>query len=294
MDVLEIIDNDFIKSEWHLKNLEQFFQTEASEIRRQIEIDTQKKEALKKAEALASGEDGDDLETSDEMESPKFLSPAEGERIPAEKESIQVEGIAPEKAVQIIVNGYTLTKFEPGDRKWTYFAAKKFGTLIEGENLFSVVAVSREGKKSQPAVLKIFYDGTTTITPNTTEDSTPDATPPEPTSSINNFIAPEIVNPIVADPTAPYQTSAAVVTIKGLVDAKTNSVLVTNMSIDPDNHFKLAKFKAGDTEFSYIANANYGNMKKGENIFAIQAIGPDGKSATTNVKIFYTPLDVGI
>jgi len=260
-EVVEILDSSFIESEWHLKNLERFFPGEAIDIRRRIEILAPKFENSEKKSA----------ETS--IKSPTISSPEPGAKIGAEVDSVKIEGTAPENVFQIVVNGYTLTQFQPGDRKWSYFAAKKFGTLVSGENIFSVEAIYRDGKKSPPAKISIFYEG----------DSSPVAKKKK--ISIDDFVPPVVLKPIVADPAAGYETSADVVMIKGIVDPKTNIVKV--------NGFQLKQFHPGNTEFSYIANANYGNMKKGENIFKITAFGPDGKTATTEVKIFYRPISLG-
>ncbi|MDH3324909.1 MAG: FecR domain-containing protein, partial [Candidatus Peregrinibacteria bacterium] len=100
IDILEIIDTEFIESEWHLKNFERFFPAEAAEIRRRIEISAPKVEPKT---------ENSNLEESTDMESPQILSPQNGATISAGVDSIKIEGIAPANAVQVIVNGYTLT-----------------------------------------------------------------------------------------------------------------------------------------------------------------------------------------
>lgn len=267
-DVLEIIDTEFIESEWHLQNLEQFFPQEVSQIRRRIEVTAPKVETPISEPTL---------EVSSELESPEILTPQNGARIPASEDAVKIEGSAPLKAVQIIVNGYTLTRFQPGDRKWVYFAATKFGTLLPGENKYSVIAVSRDGKKSAPAEVSVFYEGAG-ATPVSSSEPTIE-------TSVDEFKAPVITSPAILSLDEPYQTSGDVVTISGIVDPKTNTVEV--------NGFKLQKFEPGQTEFRYIANARYGNMKEGENLYEVVALGPDGKKASTTIKVVYTPLKVG-
>lgn len=270
-NVLEIIDAEFIESEWHLQNLERFFPQEAAQIRRRIEISVPANNPSQPEEALP---------TSQSIESPEILSPENGTTVGADQDIIRIEGTAPLEAAQIVVNGYTLTRFQPGDRKWVYFAAKKFGTLLSGENTFSVVAVSRDGKKSEPAQITLFAEGTGNSSPpsNTSSPSTIN-------SDINEFKSPVITRPAVINLNEPYQTSSDVVTIQGIVDPKTNAIEV--------NGFRLKEFQPGNTEFRYIANARYGNMKKGENIYRVVAFGPDNKTATTEIKIVYTPLQIG-
>jgi len=264
-DILEIIDTDFIYSEWHLQNLERFSPQEATQIRRRIEVSA--------VPPVTTGDDN--LQVSDDLESPNILTPMDGTRIPASSDTITIEGTAPLKAVQIVVNGYTLTKFQPGDRKWAYFGAKKFGTLLPGENTYSVIAISRDGKKSIPAKVNVFYEG---------EGAVIAADDANIVSTIDEFKAPVITRPTVMDEGDPYQTSSEIVTIMGLVDPKTNGVEV--------NGFRLKKFQPGQTEFSYIANARYDNMKEGENVYAITAFGPDNKKATKSITIIYSPLNV--
>ena len=263
-EILEIIDPDFIESEWHLQNLEPFNPQEVASIRRKIEISAPR----------ADDTSADlNLQTSDEVGAPVILAPANGARIPASADSVKIEGTAPKNAVQIMVNGYTLTRFLPGDTKWQYFAATRFGTLVAGENKFEVIAITRDGKKSSPASLQIFYEAAAAADP----------LPAEPKAEAA-FKSPVVLFPPVIDPAAGYQTAAPVVTIKGLVDPATNAVEV--------NGFRLEKFQPGQTEFAYIANANYQNMREGENIYQIKAFGPDGVSSETSVKIYYSPIKI--
>ncbi len=270
-DVKEIIDTEFIESEWHLQNLEQFFPQEAAQIRRRIDITTPQEQPKLEETPNQSGEG---------IEAPVILEPASGTTVVASADSVKIEGTAPSDAMQIVVNGYTLSRFQPGDRKWVYFASTKFGTLLPGENNYEIIAVSREGQKSAPAKLAITYQGTTT--PTNTEASVAPIT----AATIDDFKSPVITSPPILNPGEPYQTSAPAVTIKGIVDPKTNAVEV--------NGFRLQKFVPGKTEFQYVANSQVAspNFKTGENIFEIVAFGPDNKKASTTLKILYNPVTV--
>ena len=103
-------------------------------------------------------------------------------------------------------------------------------------------------------------------------------------STIDEFKAPVVTRPAIIDEGEPYQTSSDIVTIMGIVDPKTNGVEV--------NGFRLKKFQPGQTEFSYIANARYGNMEEGENVYEITAFGPDGKKAVKTITVVYTPVNL--
>ena len=279
-EILEIIDPSFIESEWHIQNLGKFYPQESAQIRRRIEISAAQEN--KKIEAETNTTDAN-LEKSDELTPPEILTPLPGAILPSTIDVLKIEGTAPPEATQIVVNGFTLTKFQPGDRKWSYFAAKKFGTLIPGENTFSVYAISREGKKSEPSSIKITYEGTPQ---KTLIKDLQSATPPPHKKAENNFKAPTITKPIAIPNGSTYKTTEDVVTIIGNVDPKTNTVQV--------NGYKLKKFTPGAPTFTYIASAKFGersNLKAGPNQYKIIAIGPDGTQASTTITVIYTPTE---
>jgi hypothetical protein len=274
-DVRDLLDNEFIESDWHLRNLEKFAPQEVQKIRRKIEINT-----AKPALSFQTEKTEDLLENNivgeGEIPAPQILTPAQNTHVTAEQDLIKIEGTAPSEAFQISVNGYYLSKFQAGDAKWSYFGATKFNTLVPGENKYIIQAISRDGKKSKPVTLTIFYDGTAVTQTTTTQTI----------SDIHSFTKPQITSPafFVTTPTDTYQTSSSILTLKGTVDAKTNRVEV--------NGFVLQKFKPGMTNFSYIANADYGNLKEGLNVFKIKAFGPDNKSAITEIRVVYSPIEL--
>lgn len=249
---MESLDTSFEESEWNLKNLEFFSPQEAAAIRHRIELS-----------ATPTTQDP----RKNGFDSPTITSPAAGAIIPAAQDMVELEGVAPVDAYRISVNGYTLTKFQPGDRKWSYFASKKFGTLVPGENTFNVVALSRDGKESAPATVSITYDATKE--PVVVAEATSD------------FPVPVIQNPTLTDTTKAFETKESVLTISGIVDPQTIAVEV--------NGFRLQKFTAGDTQWKYTANAQYGNMISGENTYTVVAIGPDNKKSSASIRVNYTP-----
>lgn len=276
--LLEIIEPEFLESDWHLKNL-QAFDPEGVEI-------TRAKIAARNAPLIseATTPEGETevlpqptAPINPDLETPTILSPAQNAIIPASQNSIALEGTAPDQAFQIQVNGYTLGKFQPGDRKWTYFAATKFGTLSPGENTYQIIAIDRQGQRSPVTQLKLHYEGTLT-TPATETLSVEE--------TIANFPPPLITTPALfaTDPEAIFQTATDRITLFGTVPVGTNAVKV--------NGFQLRKFQAGNTKFQYtaIALGINGNMQEGENVYTITALGPDGKSSQTQARVFYTPL----
>ena len=259
------IPQTFLDSDWHLENLGTFFPTEALELRQKID---EKKEAQNNNQIAAT------ITENPSIASPKITSPAQNLEISAEEDSVQIEGIAPENTYQISINGYTLTKYQPGDQKWLYFASTKFGTMVPGLNEYSVIATTRDGQKSAPAKVTVNYKGAD-IAPKTFSQINEEA---------NAFSVPEISSPVGLTTAAPWETSSSIITIKGTVPKETNKVTV--------NEFALRQFKIGSGEFSYIANAQYGNFVKGNNLYVVKAYGPDGKTSETSINIIYTPISL--
>lgn len=81
-----------------------------------------------------------------------------------------------------------------------------------------------------------------------------------------------------------YLVKSRVATLTGTVSGA-DKVIV--------NGYTLQKFKSGDSSWSYFANADFGLMKPGENIYEVYALAIDGKkSESIFVKVFYEPQEV--
>lgn len=287
---LAIIEPEFLESEWHLRNLEQFDPEGVAQTRAKIEA----RNAPAVAPVTETPEQTleSDAPLNPELAAPVLLSPAENAVIPATKSSISIEGTAPDQAFQIQVNGYTLSKFQPGDRKWTYFAATKFNTLKPGANLYQVIAIDRQGQRSPVTELRLTYEGVAAAPVAPASGAAAD-TAASIAADAENSLADVFPTPVVTtpalfaeDPNAIYQTSADRVTLFGQVPVGTNTVKV--------NGFQLRKFEVGNTKFQYtaIALGVNGNMQEGENTYNIQALGPDGKFSETKVTVFYSPFNL--
>ncbi len=243
----------FVKSKWNLENLAKFFPSEAQALEQQLQ---------KKPKPIEPVENKN-------IASPTISSPQNNAIIPAETTSVVIEGIAPENAYQISVNGYTLTKYQPGDRKWSYLASTKFGTMVPGKNTYTVKATTRDGQESAPAQISINY------------------TAPKKVEKTKAPQKKEYPKPVITSPTGiqtntPWETSSSIITLQGTVPKDTTKVLV--------NEFALRQYKPGSGKFFYIANAQYGNFVKGENLYVVKAIGPKNQSSEIAVTIIYKPV----
>lgn len=283
---ISAIDPQFEESDWYIDNLERKDPERAAAIREKLKPPVPEVTETPEGEATVS--DGglsffESLELDNEIDTPEITTPVQGEVVSAGVDLLPIKGTAPVQAYQIQVNDYVLQRFEPGDRVWTYIAATEYGTLKPGKNTYNVVAITREGKRSDIASITIEYEGTASqpTAPTPTTDDEVVTSPP-----LSTLPVPVVTRPALfaAAPDAVYETSASVVTFAGTVDPATQAVEV--------NGFRLRKFEPGDTEFSYIANATYGNMRDGENIYTIKAFGPDNQVSQTQIKIFYRPVNL--
>jgi len=70
-----------------------------------------------------------------------------------------IEGTTPASTEKIVVNGYTLNKYKPGDTKWNYIAAVALGTLKQGENNYTIRAFNADGNELGSENFSIMYSG---------------------------------------------------------------------------------------------------------------------------------------
>lgn len=88
----------------------------------------------------------------------KITSPSESE-VESTNGYHLIKGVAPKGTHKVMVNDYTLSKYLPGDKDWSYVAALSLGTLKKGENEYTVKALDRDGKELGSESLSIHYKG---------------------------------------------------------------------------------------------------------------------------------------
>lgn len=98
-------------------------------------------------------------------------------------------------AAKVVVGGYELSQFKPGDTQWKYVASEALGNLEPGENEFTVYALDADGNKSSVTTFTVTYekDGSTDEEPaeeepaeEPTEEETP--TPAEESESSGSTV----------------------------------------------------------------------------------------------------------
>lgn len=70
-----------------------------------------------------------------------------------------IQGTTPESTQEIVVNGYSLSKYKSGETSWSYIAATSLGTLKKGANDYEVKAVDSKGNVIASKTFTIVYDG---------------------------------------------------------------------------------------------------------------------------------------
>ncbi|MBD3360381.1 hypothetical protein GF366_01110 [Candidatus Peregrinibacteria bacterium] len=60
-------------------------------------------------------------------------------------------------AQEVVVSGYTLQKFNPGDSTWTYYANADYDLMEPGENVYEVHGVAPDGSVSDSLYVKVWY-----------------------------------------------------------------------------------------------------------------------------------------
>ncbi len=84
---------------------------------------------------------------------------------------VKVEGTVA-GAKSVVVNGYTLSQFQPGDKTWVYYANESAGNLTPGENSYQVYAVDPQGNKSDTTTFAITYNKTASAQTQASSGST--------------------------------------------------------------------------------------------------------------------------
>lgn len=204
-------------------------------------------------------------EVSPSLTAPKILTPRASEST-VKTSSVVITGTvspATEK-VEVTTYGtgkaesYLLTKYKAGSTEWSYLASTTFGNFVPGANRFTIVAIGKEGTKSDPAELTIFYDK-----------------PKEPA----DLSAPKVVR---FNDASSSETTEESVKVDGTVGKGIFKVFV--------NGFQLTRFIYDTKTWVYYAKTSYGNLKEGENIYEVYGVDADGnKTPVTKFTITKLP-----
>lgn len=96
-------------------------------------------------------------EITDDLTDPKVLTYNGSDSSVVETGTVTVIGSV-QGAEKVVVNGYTLSQFNPGDTQWKYVASESLGNLVPGENEFEVYGMDPDGNKSSVVKFTVTYN----------------------------------------------------------------------------------------------------------------------------------------
>lgn len=191
-----------------------------------------------------------------EITEPMFSSTDTGE--------FAIKGTVPDGTVRVDVKAeyggntdtHTLSKFTEGDTEFSYNVSEAIGNIDEGSNTYTVYAYDADDNRSS-ASIEITYEKEEAEVTGDLED------------------------PVVLTYNGSDSSDVAesVVTVKGSVKGAAGVVV---------NGYELTQFSPGETEWTYVASEDLGNLELGENEYEVYAVDPDGnKSSTVKFVINY-------
>lgn len=253
--LLALLSDEFRLSEWYSWNRSQ----DLSGASTMTVVDAVKKQEEETSQAIASEPA---VEVTSVLSAPQILIPKEDERT-TKTNNVLISGIvssATEKLeVTTYVGGkaeaYILQKYKPGSEKWTYVASTTYGNFVPGVNKYTITAIGKEGKRSDPAEITLIYDK-----------------PKEPA----DLSAPSVQS---------SETTEDAVKVEGKIGKGIVKVFV--------NNFALTQYVPDSGVWMYFAKTAYGNLKEGENAYEAYGIDTEGnKTPVTKFTITKKPKPV--
>lgn len=207
--------------------------------------------------------------------------------ITATKDPISVSGTASAAASKIEItpkggSPYVLGQFVAGSGKWKYNVAEEYGNLKPGTNIYEVLAIDAEGKRSPVTSFMIYYKSSESVEEETASlPKTPVELNTDTTSGVPPVGDSTFAPPTVSEPEDGAKFTSEPIHFEGTVPAGTVKVLI--------NEYELSRFEAGDTTWVYNAKVEYENLEKGENEYEIEAVSESGERSSVTIKITYEP-----
>lgn len=220
--VLAAVDDEFKLADWYLWNLKEDDQptrfekiigpagTSFVKVEPQVIIEKKDTEVVDKVEPVKTDVKADVSKTDSSLVKPTITSVAGGAKLDAQGKYQVTSRVATLTGTisgvdKVVVNGYTLQKFKPGDTTWTYFANADFDLMKAGDNTYEIYGLDSKGNKTESLVIKVFY--------------TPQALPGESAADVASGVSGDAVS---TETTETSETG----TVSGVSDEETSSSTV--------------------------------------------------------------------
>ncbi len=207
-------------------------------------------------------------------DAPTITSPAAaGQTYATDAAELLIRGTAPSGAEAIYVNEYKLQLFTPGKGSWSYLASQSLGNLKSGTNVYDVTAVDAQGKRSARARITIIVgqgEGGVVTPPaagGTASSGAPRLDPS--TLPTNDPLSPGTLSVTGPTPGTTHTETGTGFLLEGKTSADTATMWV--------NNYQLQLYTKGKTSWNYIASEQFGNLKRGQNVYRIISRNAEGK-----------------
>lgn len=265
VEFLTLLSDDFRNGDWYAWNKGE--DASGSKAVSVADAVAQQKDQSKSLQAPQPEQEV--MQVNEELTVPAVLLPKETDRVVKTGEVI-ISGTTGRQTEKIEVTTYAsgkaepyvLSKYKAGDANWSYAAASRYGNLIAGENRFTIVAIGKDGARSESAEVTIIYDK-----------------PKEPA----DLSAPSIekFNDAVLSG-ASFDTADDVVKVDGKIGKGIVKIFVDD--------FALTRYVPDSGAWLYYAKTAYGNLKEGENTYSVYGVDYDGnKTPITKFTIVKKP-----
>lgn len=170
--VLAAVDDEFKLADWYLWNLKEDDQPTRFEkiigpagttfVRVEPQVVNEVVNEEESADGVEPEKTAKEVETSVVVGKPAITSVAGGAKMDDQGKYQVISRVATLTGTisgvdKVVVNGYTLQKFKPGDTTWTYFANADFDLMKAGDNIYEIYGLDSKGNKTESLVIKVFY-----------------------------------------------------------------------------------------------------------------------------------------
>ena len=182
----------------------------------------------------------------------------------------RITGKVPAGTEKVMVNGFVLSKFSPGDIDFLYLADPKWNTLSEGKNEYTIVAIAKDGTRHEASITLVYHkNGKTDI--ETQEMSDEKKSPTEAEAETTHQSEETGVETGILSITSPKD--GAIITDSEIV---VSGIAPSNAAKIVVDGYTLKKFTKGKAHWTYIIADRLGNRPVGKHAVQVKAFDENG------------------